>query len=266
MTVWLPVGFDICDAQELLNQITPAVAMGISDALSFSQLTAYHDRERVLQREFSRRLIESQEAERKRLAAELHDGLGQNLLVMKNELDRHIRQKNAKGDALEEIEALIQETIEGVREISSNLHPHHLEKLGLSAAIEVMAEKIARSSGLDVRCDCDDVDRLLPRETAIHLYRIVQEALSNVVRHASATSIRIAVKVCSRSIVVTISDDGRGLQMGVGTRDQLPAGARTRSGFGLTGMNERARIIGGTLSVDSPPGSGTIVSVSLPLS
>ncbi len=120
-------------------------------------------------------------------------------------------QENEKSrEELKRVASMVQESIEGVREISANLHPHHLERLGLRAAIEAMVEKVSRSSGLAIHLIGDSVDGLLPKEVEIHLYRIIQEALSNVVHHASAKSAQVEVKKNAGSIEITVSDDGKG--------------------------------------------------------
>jgi signal transduction histidine kinase len=223
-------------------------------------------RDKLIQQEFSRQQIESQEAERKRLAAELHDGLGQDLLVMNNELQQFMQENMGSREELKQVASLVQESIEGVREISANLHPHHLERLGLRAAIEAMVEKVSRSSGLTIRLTGDTIDRLFPKETEIHVYRIIQEALSNIVRHASAKNVTVQVKKNSESIEITVTDDGKGFNINdaLVRRSSRPSGEGLH-GFGLSSMTERVRIIGGQMNVESSPGSGTTVHVSLPV-
>jgi signal transduction histidine kinase/ligand-binding sensor domain-containing protein len=224
-------------------------------------------REKWIQQEFSQQQIESQEAERKRLAAELHDGLGQDLLVVNNELQQFLREGiGSKGD-LRQAAALVQESIQSVREISSNLHPHHLDRLGFCAAVEAMTENISRSTGLTIQRSCDDIDRLLPKETEIHMYRIIQEALSNVVRHASAKNVNVQVKKNSETVEITVIDDGKGFNVNeaLERRPPLPSGGGLH-GFGLSSMTERVRIVGGTIKIESTPGTGTAVHVSVPYS
>jgi signal transduction histidine kinase len=223
-------------------------------------------KEKLMQQEFSRQQIESQEAERKRLAAELHDGLGQDLLVMNNELQQFMQENKASREELKQVASLVQESIEEVREISANLHPHHLERLGLRAAIEAMVEKVSRSSGLTVGLIGDTIDKLLPKETEIHLYRIIQEALSNVVRHASAKNANVQVKENSESIEITVTDDGKGFDVKDAlVRRPSHSSGQGLHGFGLSSMTERVRIIGGTMKIESTPGLGTKVQVSLPI-
>ena len=167
-------------------------------------------KDRLMQQEFSRKQIESQEAERMRLAAELHDGLGQDLLVVSNELQRFAQEGSGSKEALERAARLLQETIQTVREISSNLHPHQLDRLGFCAAVEAMTDSLGRSTGIIVHRSCDNIDRLLPKETEIHMYRIIQEALANVARHASARNVSVHVKKHPGSIELSVEDDGSG--------------------------------------------------------
>jgi signal transduction histidine kinase len=223
-------------------------------------------KEKQIQQEFSRQQIESQEAERKRLAAELHDGLGQDLLVANNELQQFMQENTESREELKQVASLVQESIQSVREISSNLHPHHLDRLGFCAAVEAMTENIARSTGLTIQRSCDAIDRLLPKETEIHVYRIIQEALSNVVRHASAKNVSVQVKKHSDSIEITVTDDGKGFDVHE-TLERRPSRLSREGlhGFGLSSMTERVRIVGGTMKIESTPGLGTKVQVSLPI-
>jgi signal transduction histidine kinase/ligand-binding sensor domain-containing protein len=224
-------------------------------------------KDKRIQQEFSRRQIESQEADRKRLAAELHDGLGQDLLVVSNELQQFLQEGNGSREDLKQAAALVQESIQTVREISSNLHPHHLDRLGFNAALEAMAENVSHSTGLIIHRVCDKIDRLLPKETEIHVYRIIQEALANVVRHASAHNVSIGVKKNKGFIEITVSDDGRGFDVN-NTLQRWPSRPSGEGvhGFGLSSMAERVRIIGGKMKIESAAGSGTALRVTVPYS
>jgi two-component system sensor histidine kinase UhpB len=170
-------------------------------------------------------------------------------------------------EELKQVASLVQESIQSVREISSNLHPHHLDRLGFCAAVEAMTENLSRSTGLTIHRSCDDIDRFLPKETEIHVYRIIQEALSNVVRHASAKNVGVQVKKNSDSIEITVTDDGKGFDANdaLERRPSRPSGEGLH-GFGLSSMTERVRIVGGTMKIESSPGTGTTVHVALPYS
>jgi signal transduction histidine kinase len=232
----------------------------------FRREVARLQREKRLQQELTQKQIESQEAERNRLASELHDGLGQNLLVIKNELQQLTGEHNVSQEDLQRVTSLAQESLESVREIASNLHPHHIEFLGFRAAVDALVKNIANSSGLKMEFSCDKLDRQLSKETEIHIYRIIQEGLSNIVRHASAHNVQVEIRTNPKSIDVIISDDGHGFDVSEFQRDQK----RTTSsdigrGFGLASMRERARIIGGTLTIESLASSGTTIHLTLPI-
>ena len=265
LTVWLDGGMELREAQELLDHVSPSVAMEINDALYFTLVTEYRNREKVIQQEFSRRQIESLEMERQRLASELHDGLGQDLLVASNEIQRMLQERPNVHEDLEQVASLLQGSIEGVRDIASNLRPHHLDRLGFKVAVDAMTEKITRTAGLSIDTVVDNLDSLLPKETQLHLYRIIQEALTNVVRHAAARHVRIEVHKNAETVDVTVTDDGRGFQSDEGReRGSLRPSTEGLHGFGLSSMSERARIIGGRVVVTSSPGSGTTVQVTIP--
>jgi signal transduction histidine kinase len=222
-----------------------------------------------LQEEFSRRLIEQTDAARYRLASELHDSLGQNLLVVGFELQQFLSDQHVSHDELQRIAALVQESVETVREISSDLHPHQLERLGVRAAIEALVERISHSTGLSLTCTCDPIVDRLASESAIHLYRIVQEAFANVARHARAHRAGIDVREAPDSpnmMDVAINDDGCGFVVHEDGLDHPGASSSTtRGGFGLASMRERARIIGATLRIESSLATGTCIRLRVPL-
>jgi len=224
-------------------------------------------REKLLREQFTRQQIESQETSRKRLAAELHDGLGQNLLIASNELQQFLREDKGSREDVERAAALLRESIQSVREIAGMLHPHHLDRLGFCAAVGAMAETVAHSSGLAIHCTCEQLEGVLPKQTEIHVYRIIQEALSNAVRHASATEIVLQVKKHSAYVEFAVTDNGRGFALSAGQCHPLSNSRDTRmDGFGLSSMHERARIINGSLRIISSEGSGTTVQLTVPYS
>jgi signal transduction histidine kinase len=160
----------------------------------------------------------------------------------------------------------MQESIQAVREISSNLHPHHLDRLGFVSAVEAMTDNIARTTGLCVHNSLEKIDVRLRKETEIHVYRIIQEALTNVVRHAQAKNVSVTLRAEQRTLELVIVDDGKGFQPGETAKQQEPTSpADSLSGFGLASMSERARIIGAKLQIESSPGNGTVVRVTLSL-
>jgi signal transduction histidine kinase/streptogramin lyase len=206
------------------------------------------------QQEFARQLIESQESERKRIAAELHDSLGQNLLVVKNRARLGLLQPDDGPRAiaqLDEISTAVSQSIEEVRQIAANLHPYQLDQLGLTTALEAMIQKVAAAAELDIAAEIDNIDGLFDAAAEINLYRIVQESLNNVVKHSAADAAGVVIKRAGQSVTVAIHDNGKGFAAG-----------EVKNGFGLTGLAERVRMLGGVHTVDSIPGKGTTVRLT----
>jgi signal transduction histidine kinase/ligand-binding sensor domain-containing protein len=229
-------------------------------AVAWKLRVAQLDRARAAQQVFSQQLIASQESERKRIAAELHDSLGQRLVVINNLalFALRSREKNTMDPtAVEEISSETRLAIQETREISYNLRPFQLDRLGLTKAIEVMIRSVARSTAIEISSQIDDIDDRFPEELRINFYRIVQEALNNVVKHAAATEVEVRIQRSSERAVLTIRDNGRGFPS---TGRDAPLG---HGGFGLTGMAERAKLLGGELQLQSEPGRGTLVTVAI---
>ena len=222
-------------------------------------LTAH--RWRSAQEDFSRRLIESQEHERKRVAAELHDSLGQELLVIRNRALMGLRGEAAPAvrDQLEAISAVAAQSLDGVRGLAHNLTPYQLDHLGLSAALRAMLTAAAATVDSAFEIVVEDIDDLLPKEGEINLYRVVQEAVNNVVRHSRAASAGVHARRSGTAIRVTIRDDGAGFHV------RHDGTGRLAGGFGLSGMAERARILDARLDVISAPGQGTRLELWVPV-
>lgn len=212
------------------------------------------------QQAFARQLIESQEQERKRIAAELHDSLGQNLLIVKNRAQLGQLAAHENPEFLEQFEWIVNsaaQSIEEVREIAQNLRPYHLDRLGLTKALEVMIEKVAATTRMRFVSELVPLDDLFSKEDAITLYRVVQESLNNIIKHAEASETTVSVERLTDSVTLTIRDNGRGFS-------PMEAAARA-SGFGLAGMSERVRMLGGEWRIDSQEGQGTAVTIRLAL-
>lgn len=210
------------------------------------------------QHAFARQLIASQEGERKRIAAELHDSLGQNLLVMLNRAQLGLLSAEPGTPAREQlasIQSAARDALEEVRTISHNLRPHHLDRLGLTQTIEVMLQRIADSGAIEVVNEMVPVDDRVSAEDAITVYRVLQECLNNVLKHSRASEVRVGCERDVDSVLFWITDNGVGF-------DYTATVARA-GGFGLVGMAERVQMLGGRWSVESVPGAGTTVSVRL---
>ena len=215
----------------------------------------------ALQQEFSRRLIAAHESERSRIAAELHDSLGQTLAMIKNSAvagTRHTHDPAAAQAQLEQITQQSTHAIGEVREIAYNLRPYLLDRLGLTKALRSMLHKIADSSGLAITAELDPIDGRFPPEAEMSIYRIVQESFNNVLKHADARHVLVRLQTAPATVDLTIQDDGKGFDPAMSNQGE-------RRGFGLLGIAERVRLLTGTCTLQSKPGAGTTVSIHLPL-
>jgi PAS domain S-box-containing protein len=225
-------------------------------------------------RALAARLDAIREEERRNMAREIHDQIGQALTAMKLDLASLRANLPAGTDrpAVErrvaEMDRLLEQTLETTRRLSAELRPAMLEDLGLAAAIDWQARELHARTGirctvqLDDRLDgaghaseTADLGRLVDPATALVLFRIVQEALTNVVRHAGAQNVAIRLAAEPEALVLTIRDDGRGITV----EEQ-----RRPSALGLLGMRERALVLGGEVTIEGVPGAGTTVTVRLP--
>jgi signal transduction histidine kinase len=210
----------------------------------------------------SRKLIEAQERERKRIAAELHDSLGQHLVVIKNLALISLKNGLGEGRAraqTDEISAEASQALSEVREISYNLRPYQLDRVGLTKAIEAIVKKASWASSIVFAAEIAAIDGLFPKDSEIHFYRIVQEWVNNLVKHSQATEARVAVRRAAGGLVLTIRDNGRGFT------PEAVASDRTAGGFGLIGLSERVQLLGGKLAIQSAPGQGAMISIDIPI-
>lgn len=203
------------------------------------------------QRRMTETMIERQDEDRRHIASELHDSVGQNLVVLRNRL-LPMAMGRAPDGGWPAIDAISRETIEQVRTIASGLHPPELQRLGLAAALAAMLERAVAGSPVEGKCIGTLDDAAVSAERRIHLYRIAQEAVTNALKHGKARRIEVALRAAG-GIELSVADDGIG----------VPA-AGPRDGFGLAGMRERARSMGATLAVGRRAGGGTVVTVKLP--
>jgi len=205
------------------------------------------------------RLVDAQEHEKRAIARELHDHFGQmlSLLLLLTSSLRRTTDVAHKSEILDEIDRHIASIIEDVRRLSSDLRPSVLDDYGLDTAVRRQVDFLKTSQAFDVDYTFDNLlDRRLPGPTETALYRIAQEAITNVLRHAEATHVGIHIRVEPGGIHMEIADNG----VGFDTR----AGAPGSGGIGLSTMEERAALANGSLQVRSKPGGGTRVIVTLP--
>lgn len=206
-------------------------------------------------------LVNAQEDERRRLARELHDQAGQtltNLLIRLKTIENKSTEPEIK-EKLHAAQEIVSQTIDQVRDLSYSLRPPALEEFGIGAAVGALAEEVTRQTRIKVKCNCRLTEKVSP-EVEMILYRIVQEGLTNVVRHAGATEVRIDLERQPQALILRIEDNGRGFDPG-----QVTAREGKRH-LGLISMSERAELIGGKLDVYSAPGEGTSIQVFVPVS
>ena len=208
------------------------------------------------ERGFSKRLIAAQDTERRRMASELHDGVGQNLLVVVNKLKRFAK-KSDDPEGARSLATSASGVVRELRSVAHDLHPHQLDREGLSAAVRATVTRTLDSADLPFDCEVADVDDIVAKQDTIHFFRIVQEALSNIVKHAQAAYVRVRLERLPDTAVValTITDDGNGT-----------ASALTDNpGFGLASIERRVRLLGGELTISQAEPRGVSLEVTAPI-
>jgi PAS domain S-box-containing protein len=212
----------------------------------------------------SSQLLTAQEKERRRVSRELHDELGQALMVFKLKL-RSIRKGLRTDQAMvkkecDEMISYISEVTENVRRLSRDLSPAILEDLGLSAAIQWLVDASTEDCNIESSLDIAEMDNLFSQEGRITVYRIVQECLTNIAKHAQATHVSIVIRKQDGQVLFRVEDDGKGFDV-----KEMLGKDPTKKGLGLAAMHERARMLGGSLDIWSKQGEGTRVTFTVPL-
>jgi signal transduction histidine kinase len=218
-------------------------------------------RQRVLhdQNSFARQLIDSMETERKRIATELHDSIGQELLIIKNRALlalNDLKNKQNIREQLDEISQTASRAIQETREITYNLRPYQIDRLGLKKSLESIIYRAARTTTISFTSDIDPIDHLIPQEMEIHVYRIIQEIVNNIIKHAQATEGKVIIKRWYDRLNIDVEDNGIGFDI------SLQNSQNTR-GIGLYGIAERTRLIGGIFRIESTPGKGTRILLTI---
>lgn len=257
--------------RRLWTQLGMALAVGLAIGLAATLYAGRLERRLHEQRQreeqhaddlqrLSAKLIAAQEEERRGIARELHDELGQVLSAIKVEIALARRDEPSAGTALADAETMADGALTTVRDLSRLLHPAMLDDLGLPAAVDSYLRGFGARYGVRVELLLDRMDERLQTETEVTAYRIIQEALTNVARHAQAQSCRVYLQRLAATVLITIEDDGVGFDPEQATRPE------TRRGLGLLGIRERASLVRGTLRLESARGSGTRITVELPAS
>ncbi|MFO7259044.1 MAG: HAMP domain-containing sensor histidine kinase [Bacteroidota bacterium] len=199
-------------------------------------------------------LLEGQELERRRITLDLHDGVGQLLTAIR----MRVELVEGNEDRKKEIKALINETIAEVRRISYNVMPQALVDYGLKAALEGLCDTIRKYSGVRVDFNYVETGEVQPDfEVSIAIFRIAQEAMNNVLKHAGATQVDLHLALSPEQVYLIVADNGKGFNPGDLKKDE--------AGYGLRNMKERARLLNGDFDVNSTPGQGTVIEVTIPL-
>ena len=206
-------------------------------------------------RHLSRRMLSIQEQERVRIAREVHDELGQALTAMKIDIQQLAKREPALAEPLGGISRAVDNTVDLVRRIATDLRPAILDDLGVTAALEQQLRRLRESTGMQTTLTVAEEPEL-DMLTGVTLYRIAKEALANVVRHAEATEVAVGLAIENDSAVLEIRDNGKGM-----TGEQI----ESKHALGLLGMRERAELLGGSVTIESEQGGGTCVRATLPM-
>ncbi len=230
-----------------------SIIIGFALVLFFSVILLYRNQrnlksKKILQEKFSQDLLQSQENERKRVSKDLHDGLGQKLLIIKNKLI------NSENNATKE---LVEETIEEVRSISRDLYPFQLQELGITKAIEYTITQIDENTSLFISSEIENIDNLFTKEQEVNIYRIVQESLSNIIKHAQAEASKVSIEKMTNSILISIKDNGIGYNFSEKYNDSKSLGLKT--------LLERTKFLNGQMKVHSKKGDGTLIEYTFPI-
>jgi PAS domain S-box-containing protein len=248
-------GFSV-DELDILTEVTDSLVVAIQNARLFRQVRDGRERLRAL----AEYLQSARESERQTIARELHDEFGQALSVLKMDLgwiDRRLSKKAlALHQRVEQMNLMIDNLTGLLHKVATELRPVMLDDLGLPAAIEWQVQEFSNHTGLACQLSLDRPDVVLDPQTALRVFRILQEALTNIARHAHATHAEVWLKMSPTSLSLTIHDDGVGIDEHC-LNDPLS--------LGLLGMRERAISSGGSVTISGAPGAGTTVAVEIPL-
>jgi signal transduction histidine kinase len=240
------------------------VADGRLEELNEARLRESGQRE-SLRGELFRRVVSAQEAERQRIARDLHDEMGQSLTAIGlglRGLSKTLNKDPARAvDTLHRLESLTNDSLSELQRLISDLRPSHIDDLGLPAALRWYAGTVSERTGLKIRVDIFGEEKPITETVKIATFRIMQEALNNTIKHAGATSVFMQLSFESDHINISMRDDGNGFDP-----DLVQMRQTSRPSLGLAGMRERALLLGGTVSLQSGPGQGTMIEARIPYS
>jgi signal transduction histidine kinase len=200
--------------------------------------------EKILRQQFSEQLLQTQETERQRISKDLHDSVGQNLLFIKNQVQKLFANENPT------LSKSVDVALEEVRNISKDLYPNQLEQYGLLSAIDGLCQKVKESTNIFVSTEIEYPNENLSKDKKINCYRIVQECINNIIKHASASAIRITGQLINNQLQLTIQDNGIGFE-------KSSLDAKANRSFGMLNLQERVRILNGKFELETALGKGT---------
>jgi PAS domain S-box-containing protein len=254
------------DGSEAIVQLATSVVFNDGVPVAFQHIARDVTEQKRMQenlRFYLGQINKAQEEERKRISHELHDETIQALVVLSRKLDAlassGMKLPQEHRAQLEKLWQQVNDIVADVRRLSQDLRPAALDRLGLLSALEWLAADVAKYSGLKIEVKVLGKERRLPGELELVLFRIAQEALRNVWKHAQASEAEIIVEFSEAAIKVTISDNGRGFYP-----PQQVSNLAREGKLGMAGMQERVQLVGGNLAIRSEPGKGTIVTIELP--
>ena len=253
------------------NEGEPRCVVGMVEDISKRKqaeesLRLAHQRESQAHVEFTRRLLAAQEKERKRLATELHDSLGQYLSMIKNRTTLALEQSDvplAARNHLDNIAQMVVQAIGEVRNLAHHLRPVHIEQFGLTNSLDSLIDQVAESTSIAIERRLENVDDVLNGDDATNIYRIVQEALNNLIKHSHATRASVSLERDLRCVRLSVEDNGCGFDVALQAQR---SGEKSMVGLGLTSMRERVGMMDGTVEFQSSAMAGTRIRIELPIS
>ena len=256
------------DGTELIVELTTRLIEQSNKPVTFQTIARDVTRERKMQESmhfYLRKVLVAQEEERKRIARELHDDTAQSLLLLIHKLDAQISDRKAMmskpvREELTKLNDLAKEILKGIRRYSQELRPAILDDLGLTAALEWMADNLAKENNIGVDVQISMQSNELPREAQLVLFRIAQEAISNIRKYAYASKVTIKLESQENKKRLIITDNGKGFTIPARLSDLSNVGK-----FGIIGMQERAQLFNGTMSIQSEPSKGTSIIIEIPV-
>ena len=243
---------------EFLSAVGDQIALAVENARLYAEV----QRKERVRGELLQKVIAAQEEERKRVARELHDETSQALTALLYEVEEALEQgcDGRTQEVLEHMRQLALQSLDGIHKLIYDLRPSLLDHLGLPAAIHWLAETRLEANGIRVQLEEDPDLGRLPQEVEIALFRVVQEALSNILRHSGARNVAISLRKRDGYLDLSVEDDGVGFDL-----EEIVHGPDTSRGLGLLGMAERVQLLGGQFDIVSAPGEGTRIHAQIPL-